>query len=197
MPKFSYTTSNRKNAAKSFQTLPKGAYVCKILKATEEPNKDGKGSHIEIAFDIAEGEYKDFYLKQYNANSNEDKKWPWDARYYLSIPSEDAAEWQIQNWDTFWTNVEDSNKDYCFDGDGDKLKGKLFGGLFHIEENESNGNVYEHTRLKWTRAAQDIRDNNYGKLPNDKRVSVSTTPKASDDGFMDIPDGAADSIPFI
>lgn len=194
MAKFSYAKANRDNAKKVYESLPKGAYVCKILKAAEEPNKDGNGSHIEIAFDIAEGEYKDFYLKQFNENTNADKKWSWDARYYLGIPSDDSEEWQIQNWDTFWTNVEDSNKGYCFDGDGDKLKGKLFGGLFHIEQNEKDGKVYSHTRLKWTRPAQDIRDNKYGNLPDDKLVSKTQAP--ANDGFLSLSEGADGDIPF-
>ena len=51
-----------KNARrKSFEQLPKGAYVVKILNAVEEQSKNGIGSHIKISFDIAEGEYAGFY----------------------------------------------------------------------------------------------------------------------------------------
>ena len=40
-----------------FMLLPKGAYVIKFLDVKEENNKSGTGSHLKIAFDIAEGEY--------------------------------------------------------------------------------------------------------------------------------------------
>ena len=198
MAKFSFTKANRDNAKQttSFEILPKDAYVCKIIKAVEVQNKSGKGSHIEIGFDIAEGEYKDFYKKQFEANTNEDKKWPADARYCINVPNDDSAEWQIQQWDTFWTNVEDSNEGYVFNGDGDKLKNKLFGGLFHIEQSEYEGNIYDHTRLKWTRPAQDIRDNKYGKLPKDKLIESNGAAKTDSDGFMNIPEAIEEEIPF-
>lgn len=200
MAKFSYNKANRDNAVKItvFERLPKGAYVCKILKAEEVKNKNGEGSHIEIGFDIAEGEYKDFYKKQFEANTNEDKKWPADARYCINVPTDDSPEWQVQQWDTFWTIVEDSNEGYTFDGDDKKLKGKLFGGLFHISQSEYNGKVYDHTRLKWTRAAQDVRDGKYGTLPKDKLLDATSKPSGNtdDSDFMNLPEGADEEIPF-
>jgi len=196
MAKFSYNKSNRENArqASSFEPLPKGAYVCKILRADEQKNANNDGSHVRIGFDIAEGEYKDFYKKQFDANTNEDRKWPNDAMYLLSVPNDDSKEWQVQQWDTFWTHVEDSNEGYVFDGESSKLKGKLFGGLFHNEQSEYEGKIYDHTKLKWTRPAQDIRDNKYGKLPKDKLIDSSKVKDDSD--FMSIPEGEGDEIPF-
>lgn len=198
MAKFSYNKFNRENAKQvsSFELLPKGAYVCKILKADEAKNSSGNGSHIRIGFDIAEGEYKDFYKKQFDANTNEDKKWPNDAMYLLSVPNDNSPEWQVQQWDTFWTILEDSNEGFVFDGESTKLKNKVFGGLFHIEQSEYDGNIYDHTKLKWVRAAQDIRDNKYGKLPKDKLVGSNTQKEAKDDGFMNVPEGEGDEIPF-
>lgn len=199
--KFSYTKSNRENAKQisSFELLPKGAYVLKIKKATEVKNKNGNGSHIEIGFDVAEGEYKDFYKKQFDASTNEDKKWPADARFNINVPDDNSEEWQVQNWDTFWTNVEDSNDGYVFDGDGDKLKGKLFGGLFHNKQSEYNGEIYDHIVLKWTRPIQDIRENKYGRLPKDQlieTIKAASSSKSSDDAFMNIPESSDEDIPF-
>ena len=53
----SLPTYDKSKRRKSFQSLPKGAYVIKIMGAKEEPNKGGSGRHLRIAFDIAEGEY--------------------------------------------------------------------------------------------------------------------------------------------
>ena len=63
----------------SYEPLPKGAYVIKLLNIKEEPNKNGEGTHLKIAFDIAEGEYSGFYKKSFDDDSREDKKWPNDA----------------------------------------------------------------------------------------------------------------------
>lgn len=195
----SRTKANRDNAKtySSFEILPKGAYVIVLQAVKEEPNRSGSGSHIRIRFDIAEGEYKDFYKKQFEAMTSEDPKWPNDAVYTLSVPDDNSPEWMLSQWDTFWTHVEDSNAGYIFDGDEKKIAGKVVGGLFHIEQSEYNGNIYDHTRLKWTRPAQDIRDGKYGKLPKDKLISEASAAPAVDDSFIDVPENADGTpIPF-
>ena len=78
-------TYNRNNRRQSYQQLPKDAYVIKILSAKVARTSTGL-DQIVIAFDIAEGEYKDFYKSMYDRNQNEDKKWPNDAVFRLTIP---------------------------------------------------------------------------------------------------------------
>ncbi len=65
---------NKENRRQSFETLPKGAYVCKVMNLEEVTYKNGKRG-IKISFDIAEGEYKDFYAEQYRKSTSEDKHW--------------------------------------------------------------------------------------------------------------------------
>lgn len=188
-----YNKSGRK---KSFPQLPKGAYVVRIKAAKEEPNKNGNGSHLSVAFDIAEGEYEGFYSNQFEANGNEDKKWPYDAIYYLTVPSDGCQEYVWTNWNTFFADLEDSNGGFVFGGDPKTLKGKLIGGKFMIEQTEANGNIYDHTRLRWTCVADDVRNGKAGKLPNDKLISgVGKTTSVSDD-FMKLPEGDAEELPF-
>ena len=194
-----YDKSKRRT---SFEQLPKGAYVIKILGAKEETGN--YGPQVTIAFDIAEGEYKGFYQNQFDRNTNEDKKWPFDAVYYLSVPQDDSKEYVWTNWNTFFADLEDSNKGFIFDGDVKKLKGKLIGGKFHIKQTEYNGNVYDHTKLKWTCVAEDVRKGKAGKMPNDALVGGSRSnrnaPAASGnsemDGFVNLPEGAEEELPF-
>lgn len=190
-----YDKSKRK---KSFERLPKGAYVVVIKAAKQEDNKSGKGSHLSIAFDIAEGEYKGVYQKQFDANTNEDKKWPNDAIFYLNIPDDKSPEWTESNWNTFFADLEDSNDGFVFTGDEKALKGKLIGGKFHIEQSEYNGKVYNHTRLRWTCVADDVRNGKAGQLPDDKLIagSAASAPAVGSDGFMQIPEGADEELPF-
>ena len=176
-----------------FDPLPKGAYVIKILRAEETQNKDGKGSHIRVAFDIAEGEYKDFYKTQYEANTNEDKHWPYDGMYNLSAPDDNSEQWMIDNFGTFIAALEDSNDGYHWDWDEKKWKGLVIGALFRIEQNEGNGKVYDHTRPYWFRKAQVVRDGKFGMLPKDKLLKAK--PTGSDD-FMSVPETDDDEIPF-
>ena len=192
-----YDKSKRR---KSYEILPKGAYVVKIIGAREDKNSSGVGSHLAIAFDIAEGEYKGLYGEIYAGNNNEDKKWPVDAMFYLGIPDDSSKQYIWDNWNTFFADLEDSNDKFVFGGNVNTLKGKLIGGKFAIEQTEYNGNIYDHTRLRWTCVAQDVRDGKAGKMPNDRlinRAPAQTAPRVDTDGFMSIPDGVKDDeLPF-
>ena len=193
-------TYDKTKRRKSFQMLPKGAYVVTIKNAREESNKSGSGSHLCIAFDIAEGEYKGFYQAQFENDANEDKKWPRDAIYYLSVPSDNSASYVWDGWNTFLDDLEDSNNGFVFGGDVKTLKGKLIGGKFHNEQSEYNGTVYDHTRLRWTCPADDVRSGKPGAMPKDKLIgdAKAKAPAVStdSDGFMNIPDGTDEEVPF-
>ena len=179
---------------KSFEALPKGAYVVKILNAEQEKSKNGIGSHIKVSFDIAEGEYANFYTQQYKANTNENKDWPYDAVFYVNIPDDRSPEWMRLNYNTFFADLEDSNDGFVCQ-DTKSMKGKLIGGKFRIEQTTFNGNVYDHTKLYWTCVADDVRNGRAGRLPKDKLVDSSQS--VQNDGFMDIPDSLDDEdLPF-
>jgi len=196
----SLPTYDKTKRKKAYEALPKDAYVIKIMNAKETANKNGSGRHLAIAFDIAEGDYKDFYMEQFNSNTAEDKKWPNDAIYRLTIPDDGAQTFVIDNWNTFFADLEDSNNGYVFNGDTSKLKGKLIGGKFHIEQTEYRGQVYNHTRLRWTCVADDVRSGKAVKnMPNDKLLSDKPSRSAaqtSDTGFMNVPAGSPEEIPF-
>lgn len=168
----SLPTYNRNNRRKTFEALPKGAYVIKILSAKMTTSSWGE-DQIAIAFDIAEGEYKDFYKGQFDRNTSEDKKWPIDAIFYLTIPHDGCADYVVTNYDSFFADLEDSNNGFVFSGDEKTLKGKLIGAKMHIRQTEYNGNVYNHTRMKWSCVADDVRNGKAGRLPNDKLVTPS------------------------
>lgn len=199
MPLPTYDKTKRR---KSYTALPKAAYVIKIMGAKEEPNKNNPGSHLTIAFDIAEGEYTGFYDEQYKASSDENKKWPNDAVFRLTVPSDGCQSFIWDNWNSFFADLEDSNNGYVFDGNPASLKGKLIGGKMHIEQSEFRGNVYDHTRLKWTCVADDVRNGKAGQLPKDKLIEsvpgrrpAGSAPDTGDE-FLNIPPGIEEELPF-
>ena len=80
----------------SRKQLPVGGYIAKILDA-EEVTYDW-GSVLLISFDIAEGDYMNFFEKDYDAQQSEDKKWR--GTYRLNIPKDDGSEkdgWATRN----------------------------------------------------------------------------------------------------
>ena len=198
-------TYDKSKRRQNFQQLPKGAYVLKIMNAKEVANKNSSGTHLEIAFDIAEGEFQGFYMDQFNRNTSEDKKYNRDAYYYLNVPDDNSQPYVWENYSTFFADLEDSNNGYVFDGnvnaDGaiPALKGKLIGGKFHIEQTEYRGTVYNHTRLRFTCVADDVRKGKAGQLPNDKLVGQGGAKQpelGKPTDFMEIPEGSAEEVPW-
>lgn len=185
-----YTNSDR-------EQLPKGGYVCKILKA--EVVKGQYGEQLKVSFDITEGEYAGFFEKQYRGQEREDKTWI--GVYYLPIPSDDGSEsdaWSKRRFKTFTEAVEASNDGYHWDWNEAGLKGRLFGALFSIKQKEYNGKVYDNTVCSGAASVQNVRDGKY-RLPKDKLKSGSATQQAQavdPAGFMQIPEGEDDGLPF-
>ena len=193
-----YNKSKRKS--NTFEQLPKDAYVIKIMGAKEDTWPSGD-KVVRIAFDIAEGKYMGFYQAMFDRNTNEDRQWPYDAVFNLNVPNDNSQPYVWDNWNTFFADLEDSNSGFIFDGDLKKLKGKVIGGKFHIEQTAKNGNVYDHTKMKWSCVADDVRNGKAGRLPNDKLIgtgrTASKTSSASEmDGFLSIPEGAEEELPF-
>lgn len=107
--------------ATSFKRLPVDAYVCKIMNVNDVPMdaKTGKGDYLKVFFDIAEGEYKGYFKKQYDADTRADKKWPNAGSFIRSY--KDSA---LPMFKGFTNALEKSNKGYTWDYDEKKLKGK-------------------------------------------------------------------------
>jgi hypothetical protein len=196
-----YDKSKRKS--NNYIQLPKGAYVI-VIKGAKMKKWDDGGESIAIAFDIAEGEYKGLYQSQFDSDTRSGKEWPYDAVFLLTAPTDSSPDWVWNNYNTFFADLEDSNNGFVFGGDIKTLKGKVIGGKFHIKQTEKNGNVYDHTIMKWTCPAEDVRSGKFGKLPNDKMVSTAGSARKaaakSDegiDGFMSIPDDLEEEeLPF-
>ena len=194
-----YDKSKRRT---SFEQLPKGAYVIKIMGAKEDTWPSGD-KVLKIAFDISEGKYAGFYQTAFDRNTNEDKQWPFDAVFNLNIPTDNSPQYVWDNWNTFFADLEDSNNGFVFSGDIKTLRNKLIGGKFHITQTEYKGNVYDHTRMKWTCPAEDVRSGKFGKLPNDKLIGAGKTvarPVKNEeglDGFLTLPeDTDEEELPF-
>ncbi|MEG1075000.1 MAG: hypothetical protein RSF84_07655, partial [Ruthenibacterium sp.] len=114
--------------------LPVGAYLCKILGAKVADYTDKTGnqySKLEMAFDITEGEYAGHFQRDFDAQTQEDKKWKGVLRQYIA--KDDGTqqdEWTKSNFKAMVDAVEESNVGYHFDWDEKSLKGKAVGCLF-------------------------------------------------------------------
>ena len=178
------------------QALPKGGYVLKIMGA--EVCSNSIGQYVKISCDIAEGEYMNFFANEYKNQQTEDKKWR--CNYLLNIPNDDGTEkdgWTKRRFKTVIEALEESNSGYHFDWDEKKFKGKLIGGLFNEREYLSNdGNVKRATNLAQMCTVEKIRSGKF-QLPDDKLLSSRPQQApSSNNGFMSIPDGVDEELPF-
>lgn len=181
------------------EQLPRGGYVCVIKGAKIQENDYGQS--IKIAFDITEGEYKGFYQGKFDANTNEDKKWP--GTFLLNVPKDDGSEqdgWTKRKFRTFTDALEDSNSNYHFDWDETKFKGKLIGFVFNYREWKApDGRVVLSANPAKSVSVEKIRKGNF-KVPEDKLLksgsrSTAAKPEGTSD-FINIPEGVDTEVPF-
>ncbi|MCH5147610.1 MAG: hypothetical protein J1F61_06405 [Clostridiales bacterium] len=174
----------------SSSPLPAGGYVAKIINAKVESYSWGEV--LVVALDIAEGEYKDFFKTQYDANTNEDKKWK--GTFRLTVPDENSQYFESNKrmFNNFIYALEDSNVGYHYDCDEKNLKGKLFGVLYRNKEFEtSNGDCLWTTECAGSTDVSSIRSGDF-RLPKDKPLKNKSQTDQND--FTAIGDG--DDLPF-
>lgn len=176
--------------------LPVGAYVCKVLGVKYEVGENGNSDRIAIQFDIAEGEQKDFFKNQYEANTADDKKWKGATRIYC--PKDDGSEQDSWTKKTFagWTSAfEDSNNGYAWDWDENKWKGLMVGIVFGETGTKIEGRDVVYTEPRFAVSIGKVRT---GDAPKAKFKSKNGYGEdaSSATGFVNVPDGAAEMIPF-
>lgn len=138
--------------------LGNGGYVLKIMGV--EVKENSVGQYMEVSCDIAEGPQKDFFTSDYRNQNSEPKKW--HCVKFVNIPNDDGTEkdnWAKTALKTFLWAVEESNPGFHWDWDETKLKGKLVGGLFRVEEylGRTDNEVHETVRLASFTVADKIR----------------------------------------
>lgn len=173
------------------ERLPAGGYVIKIMGAEEVAYDWGKV--LLLSFDIVEGDYKGFYVKNYQAQTQEDKKWK--GTYRMRVPKEDGSEqdeWTMRRFKTDMQSIEESNN-YHWDWNEEGLKGKIVGALFRNEEYDFNNRQGFCTKCCALTGVEAIRQNTF-KMPKDKLLKKSNENNASLDGF--IPTDDIDDLPF-
>ena len=122
------------------EILPAGGYVGKIISAKVESYD--WGDVLVLAYDITEGEYANFFKRDFDNNTNEDKKWRGTFRLNIPTDSNDQRnDWRKRSFNNFVACLEDSNSGYHWDWDETKIKGKMLGILVRDREWEMNGNT--------------------------------------------------------
>jgi hypothetical protein len=153
------------------KALEVGGYILKIMNAKVE--EYATCSILKVAFDIAEGEFKDHFKERFDRDKKQNAEAKWKGVFDVFIPKDDGSEldgYTKQNFKRFITSVEKSNNGFKWDWDETKLKGKLFGGVFGREEFQTDKGEYKFAvKCRWCNSVETIKNGDFN-IPDDKLI---------------------------
>ena len=143
-----------------------------IIKSVEEYTSTISGNtSLKVEVDTAtDDKQPNYFQKQYDENTNTDKRWSSSGTKYVSLKQDDNC---IKMLKAFITSVENSNTNFTYDWnkDVDQLKGKKVGLVFGLEEYENDkGEIKTATKLTQFRSIDKV-DN--AKIPNVRLLNGS------------------------
>lgn len=143
-----------------------------IIKSVEEYTSTISGNtSLKVEVDTAtDDKQPSYFQKQYDENTNADKRWSSSGTKYVSLKQDDNC---IKMLKAFITSVENSNSGFSYDWnkDVDQLKGKKVGLVFGLEEYENDkGETKTATKLTQFRSIDKV-DN--AKIPNVRLLNGS------------------------
>lgn len=199
-----YDNAKKEAQASGSKRLPAGGYVVKILGVRYQPGENGNSDMIRLQFDIIEGEFKNFFQDQYEANTSEDKKYKGNATVY--VPKDDGSQkdgWTKRSFAGWTSAFEQSNPGYAWDWDEKKWKDKVVGLVFGETGTVIDGKEIVYTEARYAVPAEDIRNNNYkpakfkakngyGEGGNGGNGGNS----GSGNGWLAVPSGVEEDLPF-
>jgi hypothetical protein len=150
-----------------------GGYIAKIIKVTDNVNRE----YLDIEWDFAEGEFEGYYAELYERFGN------WSGRLIRSY-----KETALSFFKQFVTAVENSNPNFKFDEtDEQKLVGKLVGVVLGEEEYENDkGETKIALKVKQIRSADKIRSGDF-KIPEQTKRETKS---------LEIAPVSDDEVPF-
>lgn len=162
MKKFNGYEEAQTNEFENKERLKLGPHYCKIMKAEVIQLKTKEGKPFEqllLTIDIAEpDEQAGFYNRRFAEDANKDAmQAKWKGIYKLTIPEDNSEEFIKNNFKTLTTSVEKSNPGYIWNWEENTLVGKIFCGVFGLEEFKNDaGDVISFTRCRFVRSTENM-----------------------------------------
>nr|DAT39426.1 MAG TPA: Protein of unknown function (DUF669) [Caudoviricetes sp.] len=179
-------------------SLPAGKYVCKIVKAQLMETQRAHRTQLVLLFDVADGEYKDYYRKQFNAAKGKDQNATWKGVHKQIIDGS-----SLPFFKGLMTAIEKSNPGYEFpwgrENNEKTLVDKKLGMVMGREQfKASDGSLKWATKVVQVRSLDGLAD---AKIPEDKpyeepQGNIPYVGPAANDGWMQVPEGVQEELPF-
>lgn len=171
-----------------------------VIKQVEEMQSSTGKPMIKVSFDFAENDKQPkYFAEQFKDDIRPDKKWSNQATQYILVYEQDGK--TSRNFKTFTTCVEHSNTGFTTQwGDNfcQQFTNKKIGGVFGEQMDYYNGEEKKKRVLRWFVSSDKVAD---AQIPDMSETQAYKQYKqngkiASTDGFMNIPDGIDEELPF-
>lgn len=186
-----------------FEPVELGGHYMVIKQVSETKSKNGKNM-IVVLYDFDQNDKQPgYFMEQFKNDIRPDKKYPNQATQYI-LTEDDKGEC-TKSFKTFCGCVERSNAGFVTqwgDNFGQQFKGKKIGGVFGEQMDFYNGEEKKKRILRWFCQIDKVADATIPDLTESKTfkehkmgdpiASAATSP----DGFMNIPDGLDEELPF-
>ena len=161
----------------SFEKLPVGGYIIKILAVDDVPEKE----YLKIFFDINEGEKKGFFTKAFKEDTRAEKKWP-NAGSFIRSYKEKA----LPMFKGFTNAIENSNKGYSWNFDEKSLVNKVVGLVIGEEEYvNQKGQLRKRTYVSAVRSVDTIKKGDFTVPELKKLDATKVSSQTKQDDFID------------
>lgn len=174
-----------------YEALPVGNYTCKIVKA-EVGETATRKEKLTLFLDIAEGEHRGFFKKQYDSDTRDNKKW---GCQYVQLTQDTS----VKYFKAMVTSIEKSNKGFTFNFDEKTLANKFVGGQFGAEEYmKQEGGIGRSVKCRYLRSLEGLEK---AKVLEDKLLDPmksatnNATKKANEQHFASMDEDTED-CPF-
>lgn len=177
--------------AGEYSRLTPGGYICRITNVEDIPlnQNTGKGDYLKLEFDIAEGDFKDYYKNM------EENLHFWGGSYIRSY-----KEKALPMFKRMCSCMAKSNPGFVFDGgqqnsDEKTLIGKLIGLVLKEEEYVGNdGSTKTRIVVHTEKSIQEIKEGKF-KIPEIKKLDGTSGTHTTSTDFMEVSD-SMENIPF-
>lgn len=181
-----------------------GGHKMVVKQVSEKESRTGKPM-IVVLFDFAADDSQPGYFsKQFADDIRPDKKWPNQATQYILTEDENGN--CSRSFKTFCTCVEHSNSGFsCWKPDDtfnfQGIKNKKIGGVFGPQMDYYNGREVEKKVLRWFTSIDKVKDAQVPEMSETQayknyKSGYPAGAKPGEDGFMNIPDGIDEELPF-
>lgn len=182
-----------------FTPVELGGHHLIIKQVSERMNKNNQPM-IVVLFDFAPNDKQPgYFMEQFKNDIRPDKKWSNQATQYINVYDADGR--TSRSFKTFTTCVEHSNNGFTTQwGDNfcQQFKDKKIGGVFGEQMDYYNGEEKKKRVLRWFTSSDKVADAqipDMSETPAYKQYKTNSA-IASSDGFMNIPDGIDEELPF-